>query len=178
MKKIMNKKGFTLVELLAVIVILAVIILVAMNAVVPQMQKARRNAFKTEATSYLNAAETWYTNNSIMNPTETCVTIGFLNANYIKKTGGEKYTGYVVYAVDTKDADKDSNKNEKLFFLYLNNTAFSVNGKSTYQIAEDNLDAATPIQHVYASDETGEGEYVSEFTVPKDCVTVSSSSEE
>jgi prepilin-type N-terminal cleavage/methylation domain-containing protein len=53
----MNKKGFTLVELLAVIVILAVIILIAITAVLPQMDKARRNSFADEVLSYAKAAE-------------------------------------------------------------------------------------------------------------------------
>ena len=39
-----NKKGFTLVELLAVIVVLAIIILIAMPSVMSAMDKARRNA--------------------------------------------------------------------------------------------------------------------------------------
>ena len=53
-----NQKGFTLVELLAVIVILAVIILIAINAVLPQMEKARKNSFADEVLSYAKAAET------------------------------------------------------------------------------------------------------------------------
>lgn len=60
----MNKKGFTLVELLAVIVILAVIILVAINAVLPQMAKARKNAFADEIMNYAKAAETKYVSDS------------------------------------------------------------------------------------------------------------------
>lgn len=55
-----NKKGFTLVELLAVIVILAVIILIAVNAVLPQMQKARKKSFADEALSFAKAAENAY----------------------------------------------------------------------------------------------------------------------
>ncbi|MBO4601236.1 MAG: type II secretion system protein [Bacilli bacterium] len=51
-----NKKGFTLVELLAVIVILAVVILIAVTAVIPRMNKAKKNAFKDEALAFIKAA--------------------------------------------------------------------------------------------------------------------------
>ena len=56
MKKL-NKKGFTLVELLAVIVILAVVMLIAVTAVGPLMTKARKSALGTEGVGMVNAAK-------------------------------------------------------------------------------------------------------------------------
>ena len=61
MKEIIkNRKGFTLVELLAVIVVLAIIILVAMPNVLSAMEKARQNAFVTEATEICKVAQNAY----------------------------------------------------------------------------------------------------------------------
>ena len=57
---IKNKKGFTLVELLAVIVVLAIIILVAMPNVMSAMEKARKNAFYSEATEICKIAQNAY----------------------------------------------------------------------------------------------------------------------
>ena len=93
MKKLMNKKGFTLVELLAVIVILAVIILVAMNAVIPQMEKARKSAFVTEAETYINGAKAYYTSEVMKGNTPTCVNILDLTGAYVEKSGD--YAGRV-----------------------------------------------------------------------------------
>ena len=59
MFKRFNKKGFTLIELLAVIVVLAIIMLLAVQAVLPQMEKARKNAFLVEAHAALDAAEAY-----------------------------------------------------------------------------------------------------------------------
>ncbi len=44
-----NKKGFTLVELLSVIVILSVVVLIATNAVLPMMSSAKKQVLATEA---------------------------------------------------------------------------------------------------------------------------------
>ena len=52
MKK--TNKGFTLVELLAVIVILAIIMIIAIPAVLETMQSARKKTFKEYAMKVTN----------------------------------------------------------------------------------------------------------------------------
>ena len=44
-----NKKGFTLVELLAVIAILAILVIIALPNVINMYTKAKKNTFLTEA---------------------------------------------------------------------------------------------------------------------------------
>ena len=58
--KNINKKGFTLVELLSVIVILSVIVLIATNAVVPMADSAKKQVLAMEANSLVKAAQTLY----------------------------------------------------------------------------------------------------------------------
>ncbi len=55
MKK--NKKGFTLVELLAVIVILIIILLIAINKIRDVSHKSKINALKSSALSYVKAVK-------------------------------------------------------------------------------------------------------------------------
>ena len=50
----LNKKGFTLVELLAVIVVLAILIVVAGSTVGSTMNNAKKNALKTETQKILS----------------------------------------------------------------------------------------------------------------------------
>lgn len=97
-----NKKGFTLVELLAVIVILAVIILIAVNAVLPQMRKARENSFVDEAINFAKAAETAYVSDSLKGEQKECYTIEELKGQYVAKND-VKYVGKVHINVDEND---------------------------------------------------------------------------
>ena len=110
MKK--SQKGFTLVELLAVIVILAVIILIAVNAVLPQMQKARKKSFADEGLSFAKAAETAYVDRQESGA--KAFTVTDLKAHYVTKADSN-YKGCVVVA-----ADSEGNIGNKYVFLASN----------------------------------------------------------
>lgn len=60
-----NKKGFTLVELLAVIVVLALLALLAGNAVGNMLDKSRWNTMRTDALTIARAAEDKYNLDSL-----------------------------------------------------------------------------------------------------------------
>jgi len=57
----MKKNGFSLIELLAVIVILSFIVLITTPIVVNIISNTQKNSFKTSAHGILNAAELFYT---------------------------------------------------------------------------------------------------------------------
>ncbi len=59
MKKL-NRKGFTLVELLAVIVILAIVVGIALTTVLPTLKKSRQNAFDLTANTAADYFEKQY----------------------------------------------------------------------------------------------------------------------
>jgi len=56
MKKIRNKKGFTLVELLAVIVVLAIVMGLAAVAITNVLENTRKAAMVSDAKTFLNGA--------------------------------------------------------------------------------------------------------------------------
>lgn len=133
-----NKKrnGFTLIELLAVIVILAVLITMAMPSVLQLMTKAQTNAFKTEAQSYINAAETAYADARITSPSAIkqltfsgnfysyyCITITDLNSKYISKDNTD-YKGYVQVFVPTAGGNP-------IYYIQLDNGTYKVTSLST-----------------------------------------------
>lgn len=62
----MRKNAFTLIELLAVIVILAVILTISMPRITDLIENARKNSIRISALTLLDAAERQYTSNQIM----------------------------------------------------------------------------------------------------------------
>lgn len=98
----MNRKGFTLVELLAVIVILAIVMLIAITSVGPLMEKSRKNALGDEGIA-LSKSIAYVVN---FDPSQkfmkenTCVSLSYLYENEIFSKGApEGYDGsvYVSY---------------------------------------------------------------------------------
>ena len=132
-----NKKGFTLVELLAVIVILAVIILIAINAVLPQMERARKNSFADEVMNYAKAAEARYVSENADDESikgdiskGICYSIGNLHGEYVSKNDGT-YTGIVVI----KKRQGTNNLYDK--YVYLKSSKYSFNSTATKSVALD-----------------------------------------
>ena len=62
-----NKKGFTLVELLAVIAILAILVVIALPNVINMYNKAQKETFLTEAKKVYSESEKKFISNSISN---------------------------------------------------------------------------------------------------------------
>lgn len=132
-----NLRGFTLVELLAVIVVLAIVMLIAVQAVLPQMERARRQSFAIEANGAIDAAQTYFMSSSLTNGTGfpssngniACVTIEQLyDGGYteLDKTG---YSGKVVV---------QKRNNIYIYYVFLEkDKTWMVNGAGT-DIAEFN----------------------------------------
>ena len=63
--KCKDKKGFTLIELLAVIVVLSIIMLIGVYAVLPQLEKSKKNALKVEAEGAVKSAQMYVAEQAI-----------------------------------------------------------------------------------------------------------------
>lgn len=128
-----NKKGFTLVELLAVIVILAVVILIAVTAVIPRMNKAKERAFEDEALAFIKAAE----EKSVAENAGDglCYTIAVLKDGnsttgekpYVQKSDGTTYAGVVKRTSTTADWT--------IYIRQTNKDNFYINGKTASQVS-------------------------------------------
>ena len=115
-KLVKNEKGLTLVELLAVIVILAIVAAIAVPAIGNVIENSRYKAAKADAITVLNAANIYFTEKS----KETTVNVatlkkqGYLedlgtiiegtetdkSADFVEKVtnGGNKFTGSAEYS--------------------------------------------------------------------------------
>ena len=123
-----NKRGFTLVELLSVIVILSVVVLIATNAVVPMMSEAKKQVLATEANKFMLAAQNLYVKD---NESGTkCFTY---------EKNDEAYTGsFLIESVG---------ENKYNYKIWLSNGTNLVEGKSpdvtSKDVIDSSLDAST-----------------------------------
>ena len=93
----MKRKGFTLVELLAVIVILAVILTIAVPAVKKTVDSAKKKSAENDAVMIKNIAEKYYTRNLDKDEEITGVDLSTDTLSY----SGEKPTkGYLYFTED------------------------------------------------------------------------------
>ena len=116
-----DKKGFTLVELLAVIVILGVLLLVAVPAVSTVITNSRKGADRDEAIEFLNAISNCSLASGNTSVCSVAETTEYLNgtegiqANYQASVSGDKITfesfwfkgknGYVVYSANASSSN-------------------------------------------------------------------------
>ena len=140
-----NKKGFTLVELLAVIVVLAIIILIAMPSVMSAMDKARKNSLVTEASEIVKIAQTAYADDMMnakvpANSDGYCYSLEYLiEKGYMDKNLGGKGDkasefGSILLTV--------SDQSVATYNVWLTNKIYSITGASSNAI-----DSATPTKY-------------------------------
>lgn len=131
-----NKKGFTLVELLAVIVVLAIIILIAMPSVMSAMDKARRNALITEASEITKIAATAFADDSMgTGLTSKCYSLQALkDGGYLDKNLKD-YSGSVSISID-------SNTGAVTRKIWLSNGIYKIVTKANKQ--DSPVDGANP----------------------------------
>lgn len=134
-----NKKGFTLVELLAVIVVLAIIILIAMPAVLSSMEKARKNSFAVEANEVIRAAQTAYAD-AVMNGKASgnniCIPYNYLKNGFLEKHD-DNYNGSVLITINPTSGQAS-------YKIYLSNSNYTVDSsKNTPDIDSSKVNQVT-----------------------------------
>ncbi len=129
-----SKSGFTLVELLAVIVVLAVVMLIGVNAVLPQMDRARRNAVAIEMNGFIKSAQQYYIvkqmGTFVLDKGATCcVSLDQLIAEGQSELKKEEYTGYVLIKNNNGTIQYGPYLEKKGTF-YINGTDFKINDRN------------------------------------------------
>ena len=129
--KNLNKKGFTLVELLSVIVILSVIVLIATNAVVPMADSAKKQVLAMEANTLVKAAQTLYVQNS--SSSSACYSYDELIDSGLIEKDDESYTGSISIKVDSEG--------KYTYKIWLSNGQYMING-ITPDVTSDDVEAS------------------------------------
>lgn len=134
-KHINNTNGFTLVELLAVIVVLAIVMVIAVNAVMPTLQDSRKNTFAIEVNGAIEAAQTYYMNGGATGDpnrvfptsvsTTRCVTIKQLVDAGLSELDPTLYSGLVSVK------KKSESSNIYLYKVWLHHATLMVTDKGS-----------------------------------------------
>lgn len=128
MKK--NKKGFTLVELLAVIVVLAIIMIIAVPNVLDAMENARKSAFVTYGQRIIETAQTKYSTKLLFNGATSSLDGCYSIGNIMGSSTGN-YSGYI--EISTSESTKTT------FTLYLSDSNYSFNGEELSGISDGSV---------------------------------------
>jgi len=130
----MNKRGFTLVELLGVITILSIIMLIAIPNITSVLDKNKKESYIADAKKLITQAEYEIRNGNIEKPTSDQifkVTLAYLGTTDVSKDpDGNKYDTTNSYVVVVR-------KNGYLEY-YVN--LVSVKGKGIELVSKDKLD--------------------------------------
>ena len=125
--KNLDKRGFTLVELLSVIVILSVIVLIATNAVVPMADSAKKQVLAMEANTLVTAAQTLYVQEN--SSSTKCYTYDeIINSGLIEKND-DAYTGSIFIEVD--------GEGNYTYKIWLSNGQYIINGVAPDVTSDD-----------------------------------------
>ena len=103
--KNLKKRGFTLVELLAVIIILAIILIISIPVVLDSMVAAKKKAFTEFATRTTIEAQKTYLKDSTTENIGTCILYS-INSDLGLTNVGE-YKGYVLIKNDDEDTEDE-----------------------------------------------------------------------
>lgn len=95
-----SKKGFTLVEVLAVIVALSVIVLIAVNIVISQVNRSRKNAFLTDVQQFIKSTNY---DSLVKNKMDEFVVYEFPNSG-IEALSKSSYSGFMIKNEEEKVA--------------------------------------------------------------------------
>ena len=136
-----NKKGFTIVEILVVVVILAVVGLVIMMSIIPQIEQNAKDSFISDIKLYLQASTKEITDSKIEGEefTSKCISIADLNKKDVGVVDKKSYMGYIVTTLDVEDKTVVYNiaiTNKRFYTYNRTDSTFLVDGS---KIDETNI---------------------------------------
>ena len=135
----MKRNGFTIVEILVVVVILAVVGLIIMISVIPRIESNAKNNFITDAKLYIQAATKYYSDKKINNPESNggCISISDLNKKSINIKNKKDYSGYVRVYLTEDEAQYEIAITNKYYYSYnRTNNTYAVDGE---KFIEENI---------------------------------------
>ena len=113
-----NKNGYTLVEVLLVIVILSIVLIILIPLIISVVSKSKKQVFVETVNSYLDKVEDKYKKDSSVNtiPKEG---VYVYNIQTDLNVANDKYQGYIL--LDARDTDNIK------YYIFINNNEYQIN---------------------------------------------------
>ena len=147
----MNKKGFTLVELLAVIAILAILVVMAVPNVISLFNGAKVSTFISQVESLYKSVEQQVVANQMRGSTSSTYTFCYstnasdTKTNKLSLSGNDKLYYYITYT------------NGKITSFYAQDASFGVEISNSSGIGLSDFSAATSGKYTYIGTATSTG---------------------
>lgn len=140
-----KKNAFTLIELLAVIIILGVILLIVIPASLNTINNAGKNVFTNSAKKIIDLANIYAMDNSISNLDNTYFAVSITD---LKFENSEEYgtEGGVLIVNHGTELAPDYD-----YYVYLQNNEFIINGANKNNIKENVKNIGTEIPYIPVS---------------------------
>lgn len=116
MKNLKSQRGLTLVELLAVIVIMGVIAAIAIPAIGKIVENSHNKAVKSEAIVVLNAAQLYFLENDIQHVWETASIPNLVAQGYMEDGGYLNSTSFVTNVTPARICASALDKSKVVFY--------------------------------------------------------------
>ncbi len=127
----MNNKGFTLVELLAVIIILSILVVLAGTSVGSVVKDSKNDLYQAQISSIKEAARAWYVDN-------TNYFFDYYDCGYITLKDLKEY-GLIDSEINNPKTEKNFSNNIKIK-ISLNNSKYYETSKINYEVNPDDVD--------------------------------------
>lgn len=143
MKRISNKKGFTLVELLAVIIVLAIIIVIAVPGILNSANNAKQKAFQIEAQKLFRDVMAHYESEKLLgtpnlhNFTHTVDGSSVIEKCYNFKDFGVEPAGFQGFIIINPSISVVNGVSQTEYKIYLTNQTYSYVGASYDDVYEN-----------------------------------------
>ncbi len=182
MKKI-NSKGFTLVELLAVIVIMGILMMVAIPSVTRTIENSRKDTFIDIAKSYANAARTLWTADGLSCGSSNTVSSATDNGDYYilidttsttypvlvdqggkSSWGNRDVSGYVRVNISTDSTGTETKRITKFYVALSDGTHGVYDPADTTAKTSDSLKRGDVLMDLDAANDSKQADIVAPLT--------------
>lgn len=122
------KKGFTLVELIATLVVLSLVALIVIPNISKTLKEIKSGLNETQRAAIVEAAQDWANNNISSLPSKdneikylylkTLKEEGYLSEDVYKNTEGDKYSDNIFITIKCEIVESDENNNSNYKYTY------------------------------------------------------------